>query len=197
MFIYLHGFNSTGQSAKGQFLKQHLKPEAVLTPTYPADPDQAIPYLTELIVQLLANKIDDEMLTLIGSSLGGYYAQYLSHHFRLPLILINPALEPITTLTPYVGWQTNYYSKQEYFFSQQDLQKLASYDIVNPCKHPVPCLLLLDEDDEIIDSRRAQKIYATCANIVLFPNGSHRFEHLEAALKKIRDFCHKNRGEKP
>jgi predicted esterase YcpF (UPF0227 family) len=197
MFIYLHGFNSTGQSAKGQFLRQHLKPETVLTPTYPADPDQAIAQLRVFIEQSLLNKPPQQQLILIGSSLGGYYAQFLAHHFRLPVILINPALDPATTLTPYLGWQTNYYSQEKYFFSQQDLQKLARYSIAEPCAQPVPSLLLLDEDDEILDSHHSRRIYAGCADIVLFPGGSHRFEHLEASLEKIRDFCHIIQREKP
>lgn len=197
MFIYLHGFNSTGQSAKGQFLKQHLGPESVLTPTYPPDPDLAINYLVEFITHVLVCKPAEELLTLIGSSLGGYYAQYLAHRFRLPVILINPALEPIATLAPYVGWQTNYYSEEKYFFSVQQLQKLASYNVPQPCAQPVPCLLLVDEDDELIDSQQAQMIYAACARVVVFPGGSHRFDHLEASLGKIRDFCHKNLSEKP
>lgn len=197
MFVYLHGFNSTGQSAKGQFLKQRLAPAEVLTPTYEANPDKAIACLSKLISDLIETNSDNKALVIIGSSLGGYYAQYLAHRFRLAAILINPALEPMKTLEPYLGWQTNYYTGENYFFGHEALQQLDSYNIQFPCKNPVPTLVLLDENDEVIDSSSAQSIYADCADVVIFADGSHRFEHLEESLALIHDFCDTKLGQKP
>jgi len=197
MFIYLHGFNSTGQSVKGQFLKQRLAPDVVLTPTYGANPNKAIARLSKIVSDLIEPDSNNKPLVIIGSSLGGYYAQYLAHHFRLAAILINPALEPRKTLEPYLGWQTNYYTGEKYFFGHEALQQLDSYNIRFPCKNPVPTLVLLDENDEVINSKTAQSIYADCADIKIFADGSHRFEHLEESLALIHDFCATKLGQKP
>ena len=197
MFVYLHGFNSTGQSAKGQFLKQHLAPDKVLTPTYQPDPHTAITCLSKLVSDLAEMNSDNKPLIIIGSSLGGYYAQYLAHRFRLATILINPALEPMKTLKPYLGWQTNYYTGEKYYFGNDALQQLDSYNIRFPCKQPVPTLVLLDEKDEVIDSNTAREIYADCADVVTFAGGNHRFEHLEESLPFIRNFCDARADKKP
>lgn len=50
----------------------------------------------------------------------------------------------------------------------------------------VPTLVLLDEADEALDYRTAQAFYRDCGQVIVYPGGSHRFEHLPAALPEIR-----------
>jgi predicted esterase YcpF (UPF0227 family) len=185
MIIYLHGFNSTGDSAKGQFLKENLLDISVLTPTYHFDPRRAIPRLEKLIQENLSA---EKPLMLIGSSLGGYYAQYLAHQFKLKTVLINPALMPLTTLSDYLGENTNFYTGEKYTLTQAHLDALFSLDIPDPCITPVPTLLLLDKGDEILDYRVAVARYQNCAEIVMFNGGDHQFQHMAASLSRIKTF---------
>lgn len=185
MIIYLHGFNSTGDSNKGRFLKDHLPDIAVLTPTYHFDPRQAIQFLEDLIRECLSH---EQTLTLVGSSLGGYYAQYLAHLFRLKIILINPALMPMATLHDYLGENTNFYTGETYTLLQSHLDALLALDIPQPCTDPVPTLLLLDEGDELLDYRLAAKRYQECAKVILFKDGDHQFQHMPEALPLVRTF---------
>jgi len=184
MFIYLHGFNSSGESAKGKYFAEQFSNLPFYRPSYPADPDDAIHYLMGYIDK----RLEPQNNVLIGSSLGGYYAQYLARQFHTAVVMINPALDPRNTLTPYFGQQTNFYSKEQYFFGEQELEKLLRYDISHPCDEAVPTLLLLDEGDEIIDFQNALKIYAHCAECHTFAGGDHQFQHLDEAVALTKKF---------
>ena len=185
MIIYLHGFNSTGDSAKGRFLKENLRHLSILAPTYHYDPRRAIACLEKIIQENLSA---EKPLMLIGSSLGGYYAQYLAHRFKLKTVLINPALMPLTTLSDYLGENTNFYTGEKYTLTQAHLDALLSLDIPDPCITPVPTLLLLDKGDEILDYRVAVARYQNCAEIVMFNGGDHQFQHMTESLSRIEAF---------
>jgi predicted esterase YcpF (UPF0227 family) len=185
MIIYLHGFNSTGGSAKGRFLKNHLPDVPVMTPTYNYDPRHAIPFLENLIRDQLPG---NQSLMLIGSSLGGYYAQYLARQFRLKTVLINPALMPMSTLHDYLGENTNFYTGETYNLTQIHLDALLSLDIPDPCADPIPTLLLVDKGDEVLDYRIAATRYQECAEVIIFDDGDHQFQHMPEALPQIRAF---------
>lgn len=182
MIIYLHGFNSTGNSAKGQYLKEHLPDIPVLTPTCHHAPEQAIAFLEQLIRE---NLLQNQPLMLIGSSLGGYYAQYLAHQFNLKAVLINPALMPLETLHDYLGVNTNFYTGETYTLTEAHLDTLLALDVPDPCAEPVPTLLLLDKNDEVLDYRIAVNRYQHCAEVIIFEGGDHQFQHMPEALPRI------------
>lgn len=184
MYVYLHGFNSSGASAKGRYFAEKLAPAPVHTPSYPPEPATAIACLMRQLSQLLNTTTP----ILIGSSLGGFYAQYLARRLRLANVLINPALQPWLTLQPYLGWQTNYYTGERYYFGEAQLAQLRRYDVPEPCVDPVSTLLLLDAGDELIDHHVASQHYRDCARIIVYPDGNHQFVHLAQAVTAISDF---------
>jgi len=192
-FIYLHGFNSSGASAKGRYFSHALAPAKVYTPSLPPDPDAAMTMLHALVAARLEQLTSNAGLYLIGSSLGGYYAQYLARVYTLPAILLNPALRPLITLAPFLGWQRNFYTGERYLFGRAELAKLAAYAIEQPCADPVATLLLLDAGDELIDYRNAMELYSTCARVIVYPDGDHSFQHLPEAAIAIREFVSKMR----
>jgi len=184
--IYLHGFNSSGQSAKAQELAARLPDIEVLAPDIPADMRQAIPFL----MQYIGNHADGELM-LIGSSLGGYYARYLAGQFGCAAVLINPALEPVPLLLRQLGEQVNYYTGLRYDLTADMVHALAAYarTDTNP-----PLLVLLDAEDELLDSGLTQQLCRGMAEIVAFPGGSHRFEHLPESINRIRSFYQQNKA---
>ena len=131
----------------------------------------------------------NEPLMLIGSSLGGYYAQYLAANLDIvtKVVLINPALQAQKTLHPYIGQQTNMVTGESFVFTQQDFDKLQLFD-VSIEDISVPTLVLLDEDDELIDCRFAEQKYQVVGRVVVYPGGSHWFDHLEEAIPEIVNF---------
>jgi predicted esterase YcpF (UPF0227 family) len=185
MIIYLHGFNSSGNSAKGQYLKEHLPDIPVLTPTCHHAPEKAIAFLEQLVRE---NLQQDQPLMLIGSSLGGYYTQYLAQQFNLKAVLINPALMPLETLHDHLGENTNFYTGETYILTEAHLDALLALDVPDPCTEPVPTLLLLDKNDEVLDYQIAAERYQQCAEVVIFEGGNHQFQHMPEALPRIMAF---------
>ena len=53
-----------------------------------------------------------KIVKIIGSSLGGFYAIYFGNKLNIPIMVINPALEPDKSLLSYVGTQKNIYTKK-------------------------------------------------------------------------------------
>ena len=82
MILYLHGFRSSPSSFKAKLLADEFADPALagewLCPQLPASPREAVALAESLVHDRLpADRIADE-LVLIGSSLGGYYANWLA-----------------------------------------------------------------------------------------------------------------------
>src|SRR6266542_1049392 len=115
--VYLHGFRSSPQSIKAQLFARAI---AVLPPA--ERPRFVVPTLSHRpreAVASVAAWIEREVgaatttLTLVGSSLGGFYATHLAQRFGVRAVLINPALRPYDDLASYVGPQRNLYTGDE------------------------------------------------------------------------------------
>ena len=80
MILYLHGFTSGPQSHKAQALGQRMRElglgDKFLSPQLPAAPKDAIALAEDLIRR-------HNVTTVIGSSLGGYYATWLAERHDL------------------------------------------------------------------------------------------------------------------
>jgi predicted esterase YcpF (UPF0227 family) len=100
LFVYLHGFKSSPLSNKAQLTKAAIETRIQLgeqitwyCPQLPASPRAAIAMVRE--------HIDGQTfshLSLMGSSLGGYYATHLGELFPSKVSLLNPAIEPARDL---------------------------------------------------------------------------------------------------
>ncbi len=105
MLIYIHGFGGSGRGVKATLFKKVFKEEPCIAPLLSYVPDLAVQTLSELIETFLAR---GESVSLIGSSLGGYYALYLGECYGLKTVLLNPSLYPYKTLAAYVGEGLNF-----------------------------------------------------------------------------------------
>jgi uncharacterized protein len=186
MIVYLHGFNSGGGSAKATWLREHLPDVTVLSPTYPAHvADEAPKVLRYYFARMRREHPQDKKLLLVGSSMGGFWARYLAPELGAGMTLINPAMHPETDLMQLVGLIKNDATGEEYVLTAEQVTALAQYKVPK-CDSTVPTLALLDEADEVLDYREAEAFYRDCGQIIVYPGGSHRFEHLAEALPEIR-----------
>ena len=186
MIVYLHGFNSGGRSQKAVWLREHLAPTPVFAPDYPAHrATETLRVLRKFIRRLRRENPSSDPLLFIGSSLGGFWAQYLAWEFDARLVLINPSLRPDQTLARHIGCFRNEATGAETVLTADDVRTLKKYR-VEPCNHRVPTLTLLDEKDEVLDYRVAVAVLMGCGRTIVYPGGSHRFDHLAEALPEIR-----------
>jgi predicted esterase YcpF (UPF0227 family) len=185
VILYLHGFSSGGTSTKATQLRDLLAPLEVRAPTYPAhDARRALARLEPMLLEMFPRG----GAKIVGSSLGGYYAQYLaSRDPRARAVLINPALHPQRQLAGAVGMNTNMVTGERFEFTTAQHAALARYDVAAE-RLSGRVLVLLDERDEVIDPRHAAEKYRLHGTVRLFPGGSHRFEHLTESLPLMREF---------
>lgn len=103
--VYFHGLSSSGNSGTGKHLKELFPNENVITPDIPVNPHQALSYLKSLIA-----KLDPKETLIIGTSMGGMYAQQMTGYKR---ILVNPAFHVSQTLKKSIGKSLPFYSLRE------------------------------------------------------------------------------------
>jgi predicted esterase YcpF (UPF0227 family) len=186
MIIYLHGFGSTGFGVKAQMFLEYFE-EEIITPTLPNIPNLAIATLEQLIEAFLHR---GEKISLIGSSLGGFYALHLANKYDLKAVLINPAVYPWVIGDRYVkddnDFATNYYDNSKFEFNHSHIQSLRNFEVIN-IKNPEKFLTLLQEEDEVLDfNEAAQKLKKT--NLEIEEGGNHSFVGIERYFRKVNNF---------
>ncbi|MGA7815790.1 YqiA/YcfP family alpha/beta fold hydrolase, partial [Caballeronia sp.] len=104
MILYLHGFRSSPQSFKARVMRARLEELGLIDewrcPVLPVSPKEAI-----ALAETLARQAPDDDVTLVGSSLGGYYATWLAEKHGWRAVLLNPAVVPQEDLSAYLGEQ--------------------------------------------------------------------------------------------
>ena len=185
MLIYIHGFNSSALSFKAGLLRRRMaelrRGGEIVCPELPHRPHEAMQVLDSLVGEHF-----DSGVSLIGSSLGGYYATWLAEKYGVRAVLVNPAVTPYVLLAQYVGLQTNLYTGVEYELTSRDIGELRALEVdrITPQRY----LLMVQTGDEVLDYRDAVERYRGAPHRV-FEGGDHGFssfgEHVDEALR----FC--------
>ena len=166
--IYLHGFQSSALSIKGQQLKQYFAENNAVTvylPDLNQAPLQVMQQMSALIESL-------QNVTLVGSSLGGFYATQLVAKYGVPAVLINPAMRPWQLFRElFADADLPYQVTPDWVLDNTQLDQLAqmAHSFVQDADK---ILVLLQQGDEVLDYREAQRYYS---------GGSHRALVITAA----------------
>lgn len=184
MILYLHGFTSGPQSHKAQALGARMRESGLgdkfLSPQLPAAPADAIALAEDLIRR-------HDVTTVVGSSLGGYYATYLAETFDLKGVLVNPAVVAHLSLQNYIGPQTWLYTGESFDFTLDHVEQLRAIGIPVLAK-PERFWLLVETGDETLDFRQAVARYLGARQTVL-AGGDHSFTRWNDVLDPIIEFA--------
>ena len=183
--LYLHGFNSAPQSHKAQAMHRYMAARGLgarfVCPALPHHPDEAIALVERAIAAQAADGV-----TLVGSSLGGFYATHLAERLALRAVLLNPAVRPGRDLESYLGVQRNLYTGAEYELTRAHLDAWRRLDVA--AVHPERYLLIVETGDEVLDYRAAVAHYPGARHTVL-EGGDHSFTRWGDYLDPILQFA--------
>lgn len=185
MLIYLHGFNSSPASHKAMLLQAHLAAiglaQHYACPALPHRPQDALRVIDAEIARHGRSKV-----TLLGSSLGGFYATWFAEKYALRAVLIQPAIHPHVGLEALLGQQQNLHTGERYQLTREHLEgwRALAVERVDPERY----LLLLETGDEVLDWREAARKYEG-ARMVVRDGGDHTLQSFPEHLPRILAFA--------
>jgi predicted esterase YcpF (UPF0227 family) len=135
-----------------------------------------------------------DTMAVAGSSLGGFYARWLSLQTGCRSVLLNPAVFPTRDLAKYIGEQTAWHDPQERFFfepgfvgelqaQQEDIARLAPGRPATPERQ----FAIVAKGDEVLDWREMQ---AFCAGggIRLLEGSDHAISDFDDHIDEVFHF---------
>jgi len=147
--IFYHGFESSRKSSKYVFLEKYCTERG-----YKLICDE-VDHLSESVVSTHIDRLSEEInkwddeIVLVGHSLGGYYARYLSRRFGVKCLLINPCLNP-----------ENY---------TKNRVNASSYPLTNT-------VVLIDMNDGVLDMNAVYDELKDETEIIKVYGDGHKFE---------------------
>ena len=185
MLIYLHGFNSSPQSHKAQLLGCYMEErglgERYACPALPHEPELAVAAIETALARAPKGPV-----TLVGSSLGGFYATWFAQKHGLKAVLINPAIYPQRDLRAFLGGQQNLHSGAKYELTEAHLAQWAQLYLteITPSRY----LLLVETGDEVLDYRVAEVRYAGAKQVVV-QGGDHTLRSFPDHIRLVLEFA--------
>ena len=190
MILYLHGFRSSPDSFKARLLAAELHGQGRATewlcPQLPASPACAMKLALALV-----KEIDTSALTIIGSSLGGFYATYLAECLGCRAVLLNPAVCPSRDLATMLGSDgvfraSMYHSNEPFEFHHSYLAELDALAVTRITK-PRRYFLIAAKGDEVLDWREMVGRYPRTRKMVL-PGSDHGMSDFAQYLPDVLKF---------
>lgn len=184
--LYLHGFRSSPRSFKARVVQDRLEQaglgERLICPQLPASPKAAM----EMVLGLAERHAPDN-LTIIGSSLGGFYATWLAERLGVRAAVINPSVDPTRNLSKHVGVTTAWHSEQPFEFREEyigELVALRTERITRPERY----FLLAATGDEVLDYRDMLAHYAGARQHVI-DGSDHAIPEFAQYVDEVLAFC--------
>jgi predicted esterase YcpF (UPF0227 family) len=188
LLVYLHGFRSSPRSSKAvltgeavRSLSTENNPIEWYCPQLLASPKASIDMVTTHIDHSKADSI-----VLMGSSLGGFYTNYLAEKYAAKAVVLNPAVRAARELAPHVGMMTAYDSDEPFDFRPEyidELKALQVEKVTNPSRY----FLMAAKGDELLDWQEMVSFYPGATHLVL-EGSDHGIADYADHLPKVLDF---------
>jgi predicted esterase YcpF (UPF0227 family) len=188
LVVYLHGFRSSPRSSKAvltggavKALSTAVNPIEWYCPQLLASPKASM----AMVIQHIEASSHDH-LVVIGSSLGGYYTNYLAEKFGCKAVALNPAVRAPKELAPHVGMLTSYDTDEPYDFRPEYIDELRSLQ-VEVISNPGRYFLIAAKGDELLDWQEMVDFYKGAEQLVL-EGGDHGISDYPNHLPKVLNF---------
>lgn len=189
--LYLHGFLSSPESNKVRVLRKAASEGVrVLAPDLNVPPLEADRIISETI-----EREGTQGLSVVGSSLGGFWAARAAVRYGLRCALLNPCFNPWVFVAAHTGVQTVFGTNRTVDVKASAADELrALAQAVSPLAvAPERTLVVLGTADETLDWRAGAKAYAACRQVIL-PGEDHRISRIESVMPRIMDFLLEEEG---
>ncbi|WP_322106053.1 YqiA/YcfP family alpha/beta fold hydrolase [Paraburkholderia sp. J41] len=208
MIVYLHGFRSSPQSFKARLLAARLseleRGDEWLCPALPVSPKEAVERVErDVAAKLAANRAGgfaekpaekpaekgqaDERVTLIGSSLGGFFATWLAEKHGWRAVLLNPAVVPDRDLSKYLGEQPLWHGGGSIVVEPRHLDELRALAVATVTQ-PARYYLIAATGDEVLDYREMLAHYPGAATH-LIEGSDHGISEFADYVDEVLRFC--------
>lgn len=202
--LYLHGFRSAPASFKAQVMAREMAARGHSAnwqcPQLPASPKAAIALALTLAQAALAKSASGsamhgqstpgsstrdaaERLTIIGSSLGGYYATWLAEHLGCRAILLNPSVFAPRDLATQVGEHRQFHTDEPFVFLPHYVDELQAL-WVEPLTRMQRYFLVAAKGDEVLDWRDMTARYAGAEQLII-EGGDHGLSDFAPIVPRI------------
>ena len=184
--LYLHGFRSSPNSFKARVLAQwvqnHQPAVQWVCPQLPASPQQAI-----ALVLSLTQGWPQATSAIVGSSLGGFYAQWLAHTLGMRSVLLNPAVHPARDLASQIGTHPAWHDPSEQVhFQSEFVDELMQLEASLPPAR-TDSLAIIAKGDEVLDWREMRQA-CQHGQVVLLEGSDHGISDFESHLPEVASF---------
>lgn len=189
LVVYLHGFRSSPRSSKAVITGEAInglstmeRPIAWYCPQLLVSPKASMAMVMKHI-----DESTHDRLVVIGSSLGGYYANYLAEKYGCKAVALNPAVRAPRELASHVGMLTSYDNDEPYDFRLEYIDELKALQ-VEAISDPKRYFLMAAKGDELLDWQEMVEFYKGAEHLVLegSDHGISEYpEHLPKVLKFI------------
>jgi predicted esterase YcpF (UPF0227 family) len=188
LLVYLHGFRSSPRSSKAVMTGEAVKALATAEnaidwycPQLLASPKKSMELVTEYIDQSRADR-----MIVIGSSLGGFYTNYLAEKYGCKAIALNPAVRAARELAPHVGMMTSYDSDEPFDFRTEYIDELKALQ-VERISNPDRYFLIAAKGDELLDWREMSQFYEGAKQLIL-EGSDHGIADYADHLPRVLEF---------
>lgn len=175
--IYLHGFGSSPNSTKVAALAKHFN---VFAPNVPYTFD--IDFLDHQIKKFLLTTNVGDKVYFCGTSLGGFFAAYLSNRYDSKALVINPSVDPYSDLQKYIGPNINFNTGEPFLLTKEEVDTFNGITL-----NPENVTAIICTKDEIVDSLKSREVFKDAE---LIDSSDHQFNDINkivVTLQKMFD----------
>ncbi|MBO9329833.1 alpha/beta fold hydrolase [Achromobacter xylosoxidans] len=191
MILYLHGFRSSPTSFKARMMADAMAARGLSAawacPQLPPSPKEAVELALDIARRQLEGAACARALTVIGSSLGGYYATWLAEQLGCKAVLLNPAVEAARDLATQVGEHRMYHSDAPFTFLPGYVDELAAVRVARVTQ-PDRYFLVAATGDEVLDWREMRDRYAGCRQRIV-QGSDHGLSDFERWMPEVLEFA--------